>query len=153
MSSWRAAAGEHVERDFDELTSAALHFARHGLGKFGEIHPFAIHRMTDGDTVLSMPTSSDTGEYPQPTDVLDWLVLEAQQSAQHLRAIAIVADLRLEDGTAPSECSSSTATGTPSTSSLATADRASGVRPSSNPSPHHQAQERCGRLIGSGGLP
>lgn len=98
VTSWRATVEEHVQRDFDELTSAALDYALHALGKLGEIYPFAVHRLTDGDTRLSMPTPNDGNEHPLSTDVLDWLVQEAQQNAQEIRAIAIVADLRLEDG-------------------------------------------------------
>jgi hypothetical protein len=97
-TGWRSTVGEHVQHDFDELTEAALTYAFRELAKFGDIYAFAVHRLTDDDTLLSLPAPEGGADHPASTSALGQLAREAREDTRTLRAIAIVADMRLEDG-------------------------------------------------------
>jgi hypothetical protein len=97
MSSWRDSASEEAQTDLDGLLNATLPFAQQMLEKNGEFIPFGASVAVGGGIAMAAGDPGQ-GEYPQRIDVLATLIDGSRSTRQELRAVALVADVRV-DGT------------------------------------------------------
>lgn len=99
MDSWRDAASPQAQDDLDGLLDAALAPAHRMLADHGEFVPFAVALDTSGETgtVMGDPGS---GERPSSDEVLDVLIAGLRSDRNALRAVALVADVRMSDSDA-----------------------------------------------------
>ena len=96
MPSWRDTASPQAQADMDELLNAAIPFAQEQLAKHGELYPYGAAITTDGDIKL-LGAHSGT-ENPRSQTVIDTLIKGAAQELSRLRAVALVADVRVSSG-------------------------------------------------------
>jgi hypothetical protein len=99
MGSWRDSTSKEAQNDFDGLLNAALPFATDMLRKHQEFFPFgaAIDRSGSQRMIAADP---GLGEQPPSLDVLAALVAGMRGERDSLRAVALVADVRLTDSDA-----------------------------------------------------
>jgi hypothetical protein len=95
MTSWRDSASQQAQNDLDRLLELTLPFAQQQLAGHGEFFPFAAAVSADGSPKLLGSDAALLGERPASVDVLDHLVGGLQEQAGGLRAVALVADVRL----------------------------------------------------------
>jgi hypothetical protein len=96
MASWRDSAAQQAQDDLDGMLNAALPFAQQMLAKNGEFFPFGASLPADGEA--KMEVSHPGGERPESNAVLDLLVSGLRDKRDALRAVAIVADVRIQGG-------------------------------------------------------
>jgi hypothetical protein len=100
MSSWRDHAPREVQAELDALVSAAFEAAGEFLvQQRGELHPFGMAVAADGTTEV-LGADPGLGERPPPEAVMDLLLEGAVKRRDELRAVALVADVRLQDSDA-----------------------------------------------------
>jgi hypothetical protein len=99
MSSWRDSASEAVQGDLDGLLNATLPFAEQMLGKNGEFFPFGASVTVDGGVSMAAGDPGE-GEHPRSDDVLATLLEGFRGRREALRAVAFVADVRVDGGDA-----------------------------------------------------
>ena len=95
MPSWRDAASQQARDDLDGLLDPALGFAQHQLDKHGEFYPYSVVVDCVGQQRM---VAADTGEErPSSADLIAALISALSEQRHGLRAIAIVADVRLPE--------------------------------------------------------
>ena len=97
MPSWRDTASPQCQADLDGPLGHTLGFAQQTLERYGQLSPFGVAVGADGQTRM---LASDPGSNPTSQQVLDLLIDGARSDKETLRAVAIVADVRLSDGDA-----------------------------------------------------
>lgn len=97
MTSWRDSASQQAQDDLDELLNAGLEFAQQQLATRGEFYPYAVAIRNDGQTecIGVVPDSED--DYPISTDAFDACMEALTATRKHIRAGAIVADVRVPE--------------------------------------------------------
>ena len=81
--------------ELNELLNGALEVASELLEKDGEFEPFALALRNDGE-ILHLSNEDGDGETP-PEDAVEALRAELREARADYRAVAIVADVTLED--------------------------------------------------------
>ena len=99
MSSWRDSASEEAQADLDGLLDLALPFAQEMLGKHGEFFPYAVALDEAGEARMVAGHDGDDDQ-PASAAVLGLLTEGLRHERDDLRAIALVADVRLTDSDA-----------------------------------------------------
>jgi hypothetical protein len=99
MTSWRDTTSEAAQHDLDGLLNAVLPFAEQTLAKYGEMFPFGAAVSSEG-VVEMMAADVGQGDQPPSAEILDLLYEGARESADTRRAVAFVADVRIEGGDA-----------------------------------------------------
>jgi hypothetical protein len=99
MSSWRDSASQQAQDDLDGLVNAALPFATQQLDTHGEFFPFGV-ALSDGGESRVVAGDPGQGDRPPSTAVLATIVEGLRGERDALRAVALVADVRLSDGDA-----------------------------------------------------
>lgn len=99
MTSWRDTTSQEAQDDLDGLLNAVLPFAEQTLAKYGEMFPFGA-AVSSGGQVEMMAADPRQGDQPPSTEILDLLYQSARESAGTRRAVAFVADVRIEGGDA-----------------------------------------------------
>ncbi|QDV09865.1 hypothetical protein Poly30_54250 [Planctomycetes bacterium Poly30] len=94
MSSWRDQASEEAQQDLDSLVGAALETGETTLESTGELRPFFIGVRIDGTK-----TMGSLGDEVDASEVVVRLVAALRKSRDQYRAVAIVKDVTLRDGT------------------------------------------------------
>jgi hypothetical protein len=94
MTSWRETTSQQAQEDLDTLLELTLPFAQQQLAEHGEFFPFAAAVGADGVPRL-IAADPGLGERPASTDVLDQLVGGLREQAGDIRAVALVADVRV----------------------------------------------------------
>jgi hypothetical protein len=82
------------------MLNEALPFAQQTLDRRGAFYPYALKLTAEGETGM-VAADPGQGEYPQSTDVLSMLYSGLESQRETLRAVAVVADVRI--GTPPSD--------------------------------------------------
>jgi hypothetical protein len=100
MTSWRDTATPQAQDDLDRLLELTLPFAQQQLTQHGEFFPFAAAVDADGAPTLVSADPAAVGDRPASTEVLDHLLSGLRDRADDLRAVAVVADVRLESSDA-----------------------------------------------------
>lgn len=97
MTSWREGASPQAQQDLDGLLNPALGFAQQQLDKYGEFFPYAVVVRADGEVemVAARPDGSD--DRPTSADVMDACRATVAERRNHLRAAAVIADVRLDE--------------------------------------------------------
>ena len=95
MTTGRDTTPQAVQDDLDSLLSAAIDAAGRLLDKNGEFFPFALTIGLDGEFGF-VHADPDLGERPPSQAVLDVLHEGAASQQESLRALAFVADVRLD---------------------------------------------------------
>lgn len=99
MTSWRDTTSEEAQNDLDELLNVVLPFAEQTLAKHGEMFPFGAAVSSVGHIEM-MAADPGHGDQPPSAEILDLLYQGARESAATRRAVAFVADVRIESGDA-----------------------------------------------------
>jgi hypothetical protein len=99
MTSWRDSASQQAQDDLDGLLNVTLPFARQMLAERGEFYSFGATVAVSGETRL-LAGDPGQGERPASADVLSTLLEGLRQRRSDPRAVAICADVRLEDSDA-----------------------------------------------------
>jgi hypothetical protein len=99
MASWRDSATQQAQDDLDGLVGTALPFAQQILDQHGEFFPYGV-ALNDSGEARMIAADSDPGEHPESADVLRTLVQGLQRDRASLRAVAVVADVRVADSDA-----------------------------------------------------
>jgi hypothetical protein len=100
MASWRDSASPQAQQDLDGLLEPALGFAQQQLDRHGEFFPFAVVVRSDGQTEMVAARPDANNDRPVSADVIDACRTTLAEQRDHLRAAAVVADVRLPDGDA-----------------------------------------------------
>jgi hypothetical protein len=95
MSSWRDSASEEAQADLDGLLNTTLPFAQQMLDKNGEFIPFGASATINGRVAMAAADPGQ-GEHPRSSDVLATLIESFRSTRQELRAVALVADVRVD---------------------------------------------------------
>lgn len=99
MTSWRDTTSHEAQDDLDGLLNAVLPFAEQTLAKYGEMFPFGAAVSSEGQVEM-MAAEPGQGDQPSSAEVLNLLHQGARESAGTRRAVAFVADVRVECGDA-----------------------------------------------------
>lgn len=99
MTSWRDTTSHRAQDDLDGLLNAVLPFAEQTLAKYGEMFPFGAAVSAEGQIEM-MAADPGQGDQPPSAEIVDLLHEAARESAGTLRAVAFVADVRIERGDA-----------------------------------------------------
>jgi hypothetical protein len=99
MTSWRDTTSREAQDDLDGLLDAVLPFAEQTLAKHGELFPFGAAVSSEGQVVM-VAAGPGQGDQPPSTEILDLLYRGAREAAGTRRAVAFVADVRIEGGDA-----------------------------------------------------
>lgn len=97
MKTWRDTASATAQDDLDNLVNAVVPFAEEQLGQYGEFFPFGSTVSAEGQVAM-LAADPGAGERPKSQLVLDALYAGARSGAANLRAVAVVADVRLARG-------------------------------------------------------
>jgi hypothetical protein len=98
MASWRENASPQAQQALDELLNVALGFAQQELTSHGEFFPYAVVMRADGQTELVAPRPEAADDQPASADMIAACRTTLAKRRDHLRAAALVADVRLPDG-------------------------------------------------------
>jgi hypothetical protein len=98
MTSWRDSASPQAQHDLDSLLEPALGFAQQQLAKHGEFFPYAVVVRADGETEMIAGRPDPDDERPASNDVIDACRIVLTERRDHLRAVAVIADVRLREG-------------------------------------------------------
>jgi hypothetical protein len=99
MVSWRDSASQQVQDDLDGLVNAALPLATQRLDEHGEFFPFGV-ALNDAGEARVVAGDPGQGERPPSAAVLATIVEGLRGERDAMRAVALVADVRLADGDA-----------------------------------------------------
>jgi hypothetical protein len=99
VESWRDSASQQAQDDLDGLVNAALPFATEQLDKHGEFFPYGVTLNDAGETHMVAGDPGE-GEHPASAAVLATMVEGLRGERADLRAVALVADVRLSEGDA-----------------------------------------------------
>ncbi len=99
MTSWRDTTSQEAQDDLDGLLNSVLPFAEQTLAKYGEMFPFGAAVSSEGQVEM-MAADPGQGDRPPSTEILNLLYQGARESAETRRAVAFVADVRIEGGDA-----------------------------------------------------
>src|SRR5262245_23531729 len=99
VTSWRQSASQKAQNDLDGLVNAALPFATQQLDQRGEFFPYGVTMDAEGATTM---VSGDPrpGDSPASADVLMTMIDGLRGERDGLRAVALVADVRVDGGDA-----------------------------------------------------
>jgi len=100
MASWRETTTQQTQDDFEELLNFVLPFAEQSLSKHGELYPFGAVTTVDGEVEMRAASPQLGDKHPMSAAVLDLLYEGARSDSGALRAVAFVADVRIEHGNA-----------------------------------------------------
>jgi hypothetical protein len=98
MASWRDSASPQAQQDLDGLLDPALGFAQQQLAQHGEFFPYAVVVRSDGQTEMVAARPDAANDRPASADVIAACRTTLAERRDHLRAAAVVADVRLPDG-------------------------------------------------------
>jgi hypothetical protein len=98
MTSWRDSASTQAQNDLDGLLEPALGFAQQQLAKYGEFFPYAIVVRADGQTEMVAARPEAAHDQPASADVITACRITLAERRDHLRAAAVVADIRTSQG-------------------------------------------------------
>lgn len=98
MASWRDLASPQAQHDLDSLLDPALGFAQQQLDKHGEFFPYAVVVRTGGQIEMVAARADSANDGPRSADVIVACRTTLAERRDHLRAAAVVADVRLPDG-------------------------------------------------------
>lgn len=98
MASWRDLASSQVQHDLDSLLDPALGFVQQQMDKHGEFFPYAVVICTGGQIEMVAARPGSTNDSPRSTDAIIACRTTLAEGRDHLRAAAVVADVRLPDG-------------------------------------------------------
>jgi hypothetical protein len=100
VASWRDTATPQAQDDLDRMLNVALPFAQEMISKRGEFVPYGAALSADGQARM-VGSDPDEGQPADSSVLLDLLVNGLRQQRNDLRAVAIVADVRVQgDGDA-----------------------------------------------------
>ena len=99
MASWRDSASQQAQDDRDGLLNAALPFATQQLDKSGEFFPYGAALNVAGESRM-VAADPNQGDHPESTAVLQAMIDGLRRERDDLRAVALVADVRVSDGDA-----------------------------------------------------
>ncbi|KRE81369.1 hypothetical protein ASG86_12570 [Arthrobacter sp. Soil764] len=95
MTSWRDAASPQVQADLDGLLQPALGFAQQCLQERGEFYPYAVILSMSGEQEMFM--AEVPSEQRQAPSVIDAITRDLAGQRDSYRAVAVVADVRIQD--------------------------------------------------------
>ena len=98
MTSWRDNTTEQTQNDVDEMVDAALNAAQKLLAENGEFLPFGLGVASDGVLRAFGVDESVLPAEPASKDVVEALQAGFASGRAELRAVAVVADVRLKAG-------------------------------------------------------
>jgi len=96
MDSWRDSASQQAQADLDGLLNAALPFAQQMLDQRGEFFPYGVALTASGEAHM-VAGNPGRGERPASEYVLRTIVEGLRRQRDDLRAVALVADVRVSD--------------------------------------------------------
>jgi hypothetical protein len=99
VTSWRDSASQEAQHDLDRLVNAAIPFAAQMLDERGEFFPYGVSLDSAGEERM-VAADPENGERPASAAVLTTLVEGLRRQRDSLRAVALVADVRLPDSDA-----------------------------------------------------
>lgn len=99
MASWQDSLSEQALDDLDGLAKSALPFAKQQLDRHGEFFPYGLALNAAGETRM-VAADPDLGDRPPSLEVLGTIVDGMRMERDQLRAVALVADVRISDGDA-----------------------------------------------------
>lgn len=99
MASWRDSASQLAQDDLDGLLNSALPFAQQMLDERGEFFPYGVALSAAGEARM-VAGDPGQGEHPRSQDVLRTIVEGLRRERDNLRAVALVADVRMADSDA-----------------------------------------------------
>jgi hypothetical protein len=99
VASWRDSASQQAQDDLDGLLNMALPFATQQLDKQGEFFPYGA-ALNDAGEARMVAGDPNEGDRPASTAVLEAMVEGLRRERDGLRAVALVADVRMSDGDA-----------------------------------------------------
>jgi hypothetical protein len=94
MASWRETTPQPVQDDLDNLWSSGMELATSLLEKNGEFFPFGMTMDLDGQIAI-MGADPGLGEQPPSMKVLEFLYDVAAGTREGYRAVAFMADMRV----------------------------------------------------------
>lgn len=95
MTSWRDTTPQPIQSDLDGIAGSAIDAAQHLLDKNGEFFPFGVS-LTAGGEMRMMAADPGLGEHPESQAVIDSLYTGVIGDREGLRAVAVVADVRVD---------------------------------------------------------
>lgn len=98
MASWRDSASPQAQQDLDGLLEPALGFAQQQLDRHGEFFPYAVVVRSDGQIEMVAARPDAANDRPASADVIAACRTTLAERRDQLRAAAVVADVRLPDG-------------------------------------------------------
>lgn len=93
MGSWRDQTSEEAQQDLDSLVGMALEKGESTLEETGELRPFFVGVRADGKK-----TMGSVGDEVDASEVVVRLVAALRKSRDQYRAVAVVKDVTLRDG-------------------------------------------------------
>jgi len=98
--SWRDTASAEAQQDLDALLNMALGFAQLQLAERGGFFPYAAAIRTDGEPeMIAAQPSQGEGEHPEPADILASCFAALTDKRGHIRAAAVISDVRTAEAT------------------------------------------------------
>lgn len=95
VASWRDRTRPQTQHDLDGLLNVALGFAQQQLARHGEFFPYAAAVTMDGQAELIAARPDQEDDRPLSNDVVDACFASLISQRNHIRAGAVVADIRL----------------------------------------------------------
>lgn len=95
MTSWRDTTSGAAQNDLDGLLDVGLELAQQQLAAHGEFYPFGLALAGLSETVEVIAADPTVGEHPESVNVVASCREQFANRREHLRAVAVVADVRL----------------------------------------------------------